>query len=673
MVGNVSIFYRVVGFFKCLNLKHSNAIAKCFASLLCLWLVLAIPQSFALEYIDGEYRTQRADLNRLQELLGLAGKTMSAEQFREASLKFSNSQFSHTIRITVMKQHVLENSEFRRLFPEAARVLSQNPEASVRLSLAHDLAKSIDATKLANEGLSRSQGLNYRKLISGQEIPGKLTAAQAKELGELIRDKFINDVNVGEYRVLTDTFKEHSPNHEFTHIHSMMTAVEDWHDTAHFRTDVGKNLLSTVQWIEYMEKNEDTFKDTPKEDLDFMKRYAAFLDEQNFYKNNPELFREPANLGTHATPQEVKAAFMKRGEELVHKAVAQAKVTALPAPKIVSSASSGADSAGSSAKASSAPAVSPSSPAPSNVSTSLAATGSGVDGAAIKVAATNLVKFGSSFFQTAVGAVTGTVVVGGAIEAAKYAYRPEKSNLFDGVGSIVGAKDLGVCDSVECQKFMKECRQKLKLPDVATQAQIQSHDDFKVKCIDEFFVRSLDKQEQARQDTNLDRLLSNYAPSIRNLKCSSYSAATNKQEIIVQYNSKTEKDQFEVQKLIFNSSRKLDRVERVIPNSSTSDTLLCSNSNLQILQHCEKDSKLTCLPYDAETVRNKRLYNDAKNRKSLLWARKTDQMITAQSAQIHKCCANPYCHQFFSKRMEDYQRAADKKSNPGLDMRLGAR
>jgi hypothetical protein len=626
-----------------------------FTVLVALLICFGTPAAFGFQYEDGPMLTQQSDIQQLDELLKGTSYEVSPQQLQERLLGFAKTKLSHTMRLTYLKQNSLANPEFQARFPNEARILGQNPEASVRITLDHDWATHTPETKLANEGLARTQGLKWRDLVKGIDARGELSPEKAEKVGYLIKDKLIHDVNVGEFRVVDHSFQVHSPSSEFTRVHTLMTAVEDWYDAARFRTDVGANRPGVVQWIEQLEK-EGEFAQTPKKDLEFMKSYAKFLDEAKPYDRNPELFAKASALGKHSTPDEYKKAFLEKGNAYAKQVAAESPHGGSALQKVQRVSSSGGGGAdGADAPSNSAKVPAPSSSTPSSV------TDTAVEVGAARVALSTTGQVVRSVSKTAASAVKGAVVVGGVVAGGKYLLYPEESSWNDTAAIITGSRSTSDCDSNICVRFIRECAKKLNLPADPPMSQVRGHDDFFKVCVNDFLKLPLNEQAKAREDIDLNNILSAYAPDIRNLTCGLLRGQ--RQEVRVQYDTKNDEGGFEQQKVIFNAAGKVQRVDRTYSDGSTSDLLICSDSKPQLFQRCAKRNSGFCTNYEMEPVREKKLYVWTQDYKPLMWARINDQMVQRESEKIHQCCEDSNCQQFFTRRMADYERVKAKANS----------
>jgi hypothetical protein len=617
----------------------------------------------ALEYEDGEMKMRLGDIKNFARTVKGTPYEQNRQELKAADRKFSAGQLSHKLRIMELTHDLIQHPEALAKFKELS-ILRDHAVQTIEQSETHDGAKSIPETRLANQGLSRAQGMNHRALSAGEDP--YLPPDKAKQAAKMIVTS-IHDVNVGEARIVNASFDRLSPNKEFVRVHSIVTEVFDYCDVTVNREDVGEGRKTALQWIEKLEAD-GVYKNEPPADVTFRKELAKFVEQDWKPQQTPNHYSKASdflNLPGKDYKKVFKAEYEAKSKALIAKTAAEFKtVPVVAAATSTPTASEAADGAGSASQA-----------AARQVGAKSLATG--VGGRILQTAS----KLGAGALKLGEDAAKGSLVAVPVVSAINYLTSPEKSATDKGA-ALGGAVNDYVCASPQCHAFLTDCSVKIEkavqdnpkkypvLKKPFGEKDLFAHPGFDDVCVSEFLKFPLEEQMRQREDADLNRILSDYSPEIRNLNCSNTLAI----EVEVQ-NSHRDKNnnQNYFQKLIYNSQRKVEKVERT--STAIKTQLIVNQGNHKILENCSEPQ--SCRKFEMDQLRNLNLYfwreealatptgqlNGRVPRESVQWARANEQLVDNHAAQIHRCCFKAQCKEFFANRAENNQKTAAQFRN----------
>lgn len=255
----------------------------------------------------------------------------------------------------------------------------------------------------------------------------------------------------------------------------------------------------------------------------------------------------------------------------------------------------------------------------------------------------------------------------------------EDAMLFSGLTPT----EAGACSTTKCQEFAERCRVVLRLPEKKSITEVLA-DKESEKCVTDFLSLPLDVQAELRTDEVVNEILSLYTPAVRDLKCSPRSA-----KVQISQNDKVLSFEMDFKKE--KGRMKLDKISGQQADGEKDRVFFNSRSQAQQLQHCQSANQ--CKFFSADDVRNRKLYawrddrlktSSATINKELLkrdaintpiesfhWARSAIALADYQASRIYECCHPTEgrsqvssCENFFNKRMQSFNKAAQKVRTP---------
>jgi hypothetical protein len=203
------------------------------------------------------------------------------------------------------------------------------------------------------------------------------------------------------------------------------------------------------------------------------------------------------------------------------------------------------------------------------------------------------------------------------------------------------------CDSVNCDRFMKDCAKLLKLPVAATTREVVGAEHFQL-CAEKFFRQDLEKQTELREDANLDRVLAQFSPNIRTLNCSKDSAK-------IEINRPGKQNYF--MNFIYGPKGQLSIIKREGNGDFEREQILANDWSHSQFEHCDQNK--TCRRYPVKEFALKNLYFslDKTPIESFAWAQKSSDVVNFEGDRIYRCCQKSACENFFTERVTKFNAA----------------